>query len=83
MTDTMNNKMFWRNYKNLPAAAKILWVISFTEALIGILLITLEFFGVIGEHIRADLILCNISLLINIFLINKYKKEICGEGNKQ
>ncbi len=83
MTATMNNKMFWRNYKNLPTAAKILWAISFTGAMIAIALITLEFFGVIGDHVRVEMLLCSLSLWINIFVMNKYRKEIRGEGNEE
>ena len=77
---TMTNKMFRKNYKNLPPEAKIMWIASFTIAMAAITMIGLEFFGKIGDHHLLEMILCNISVWTNIVLMNKYKSYIQAEA---
>ena len=74
--NTMTNKMFRKNYKDLPVAAKVLWTISASIAIIAVTMIGLEFVGVIGDHHFLEICLCNISLWTNIFIMNKYKTFI-------
>ena len=69
---TMSNKVFWRNYKNLPMAAKVLWSISFIMAIMAMTMMILEFADVIVGSLKVELILINLSLWTNIFLMNKY-----------
>ena len=77
---TMTNKMFRKNYKNLPTAAKMMWTASFTIAIVAITMIGLEFFGKIGDHHLMEMILCNIAVWTNIILMNKYKSYIQAEA---
>lgn len=77
---TMTNKMFRKNYKNLPTVAKMMWIASFTIAMAAIIMIGLEFFGKIGDHHLLEMILCNISVWTNIVLMNKYKSYIQAEA---
>ena len=76
----MTNKMFRKNYKNLPPEAKMMWIASFTIAMAAIIMIGLEFFGKIGDHHLLEMILCNISVWTNIILMNKYKSYIQAEA---
>ena len=70
---TMSNKVFWKNYRNLPTAAKILWSISFIMAITAMTMMILEFTDVIVGNLKVELILINLSLWTNIFLMNKYR----------
>ena len=70
---TMTNKMFRRNFNNLPIGAKVLWYISATIASVAIVMIGLEFFGKIGDHHLLEIMLCNVSLFSNIcYAIRNY-----------
>ncbi len=66
----------FRNVKELPTSAKVIWAVALVMALIGMTLILLDMFEVVSIKLWISLLFVNLGLWTNVIGLAKYRDQL-------
>lgn len=66
----------FKNFKDVPVCARVMWVIELVLVLIGIVTMLLDVFEICSIKLCVSMAFIVAAQIINVFALNKYKDKM-------
>lgn len=71
----------FKNFKDVPVCARVIWLIAFLCACVGVVTILLDVFDVYHVKLCVSIAFCTAAALLNNISLRQYKDKLYTETN--